>query len=137
MTSTIAFEGNGRWREYEGGVEDWLVQSARTAAIQNASKSGANKDPSALGTAQKDPQTAVKATPAPVKLSYKDQRELDALPARIDALEQEQKRLHERLASNELYTQEPQLVPQLQARNEAIEEELMAALERWEALGGS
>ena len=83
------------------------------------------------------------AAPAPAKpaarskLSYKDQRELDALPARIDALEQEQKRIHERLASNALYTQEPQLVPQLQARNEAIEEELMAALERWEALGGA
>jgi ATP-binding cassette subfamily F protein uup len=44
VTSTIAFEGEGRWREYEGGVEDWLVQSARTAAIQNASKSGAIKD---------------------------------------------------------------------------------------------
>ena len=93
VTSTIAFEGEGRWREYEGGVEDWLVQSARTAAIQNASKSGAIKDQAMLGTSQKDPQAAAKATPAPAKLSYKDQRELDALPGRIEALEKEQQAL--------------------------------------------
>jgi ATP-binding cassette subfamily F protein uup len=79
---------------------------------------------------------AAKPAATRTKLSYKDQRELDALPARIESLEQEQKRIHERLASNALYTQEPQLVPQLQSRSEAIETELMAALERWETLGG-
>jgi ATP-binding cassette subfamily F protein uup len=131
VTSTIAFEGEGRWREYEGGVEDWL---ARTAAIQNASKSGANKDPSALGTAQKDPQTAVKATPAPVKLSYKDQRELDALPGRIEALEKEQQALRDELADGAIYSRDAQRATALHARDAAIDEELMAALERWEAL---
>jgi ATP-binding cassette subfamily F protein uup len=138
VTSTIAWEGDpafggrqGLWREYEGGYEDWKVQRARSAAIAvAAAKAAAPSSPAAVPAASKPGA-------ARTKLSYKDQRELDALPARIDALEQEQKRLHERLASNELYTQEPQLVPQLQARNEAIEEELMAALERWEALGGA
>ena len=138
VTSTIAWEGDpafggrqGLWREYEGGYEDWKVQRARSAAIAlAAAKAATPASPAAASGASKPAATRT-------KLSYKDQRELDALPARIDALEQEQKRLHERLASNELYTQEPQLVPQLQARNEAIEEELMAALERWEALGGS
>jgi ATP-binding cassette subfamily F protein uup len=134
VTSTIAFEGEGRWREYEGGVEDWLVQSARTAAIQNASKSGAIKDPSTLGTAQKDPQTAVKATPAPVKLSYKDQRELDALPGRIEALEKEQQALRDELADGAIYSRDAQRATALHARDAAIDEELMAALERWEAL---
>jgi ATP-binding cassette subfamily F protein uup len=137
VTSTIAWEGDpafggrpGLWREYEGGYEDWKVQRARSAAISTAASKAAAKDSAAAAPAPAKPA-------ARSKLSYKDQRELDALPARIDALEQEQKRIHERLASNALYTQEPQLVPQLQARNEAIEEELMAALERWEALGGS
>jgi ATP-binding cassette subfamily F protein uup len=134
VTSTIAFEGEGRWREYEGGVEDWLVQSARTAAIQNASKSGAIKDSSTLGTAQKDPQTAVKATPAPVKLSYKDQRELDALPGRIEALEKEQQALRDELADGAIYSRDAQRATALHARDAAIDEELMAALERWEAL---
>jgi ATP-binding cassette subfamily F protein uup len=134
VTSTIAFEGEGRWREYEGGVEDWLVQSARTAAIQNASKSGAIKDSSTLGTAPKDPQTAVKATPAPVKLSYKDQRELDALPGRIEALEKEQQALRDELADGAIYSRDAQRATALHARDAAIDEELMAALERWEAL---
>ena len=69
------------------------------------------------------------------KLSYKEQRELDELPARIEALEAEQKTLGERLASSELYTSEPQRVAELQARYAQIEDELTAALERWEALG--
>jgi len=140
VTSTIAWEGDpafggrtGLWREYEGGYEDWKVQRARSAAIATAAIATAATKAAAPVPA------AAPARPAATrnKLSYKDQRELDALPARIEALEQEQKRIHERLASNDLYTQEPQLVPQLQARNEAIEEELMAALERWEVLGGA
>jgi ATP-binding cassette subfamily F protein uup len=68
------------------------------------------------------------------KLSYKEQRELDALPGRIEALEAEQKALAEQLASADLYVKEPQRVPALQARHEAIETELLGALERWEVL---
>jgi ATP-binding cassette subfamily F protein uup len=68
------------------------------------------------------------------KLSYKEQRELDELPGRIEALEAEQKQLGARLAGTELYQREPQQVAALQARYAAIEDELMAALERWEAL---
>jgi ATP-binding cassette subfamily F protein uup len=132
VTSTIAWEGDalyggreGLWREYEGGYEDWKLQRARSRVEPAAAVSGKPATPKA----------DAKAAAAKSKLSYKEQRELDALPARIEALEAEQKALHARLASNELYTQEPQAVPALQARNEAIEAELMAALERWEALG--
>jgi ATP-binding cassette subfamily F protein uup len=74
------------------------------------------------------------APPARTKLSYKEQRELDALPARIEALEAEQKALAQRLSSGELYANEPERVPALQARFESIEAELTQALERWEAL---
>ena len=56
------------------------------------------------------------------------------MPARIEALEAEQRTLAERLAGTELYTREPQQVPLLQARYAQIEDELMQALERWEAL---
>jgi ATP-binding cassette subfamily F protein uup len=72
--------------------------------------------------------------PARNKLSNKEQRDLDALPARIEALEAEQKALQARLASSALYVNEPQAVPALHARHEAIENELLEALERWEAL---
>ena len=71
----------------------------------------------------------------PRKLSYKEQRELDELPARIEALEAEQNAVAARLASSDLYVKEPHLVGELNARHEAIEQELMQALERWEALG--
>jgi ATP-binding cassette subfamily F protein uup len=77
-----------------------------------------------------------RAAARPAKLSWKEQRELEGLPAQIEALEAEQKTLHERLASAELYSREPQQVPVLQARAEAIEELLMQCLERWEALAG-
>ncbi|MBE7940534.1 ABC transporter ATP-binding protein, partial [Ramlibacter aquaticus] len=69
--------------------------------------------------------------------SYKEQRELEALPARIEALETEQKTLQARLADGTLYASDGALAAQFAARNAAIEDELMAALERWEALGGS
>jgi ATP-binding cassette subfamily F protein uup len=132
VTSTIAWEGDplfggreGLWREYEGGYEDWKLQRSRSRVEPAPAPAAAPK------SAQPRPAAAA----AKAKLSYKEQRELDALPALIEALEAEQKAIHGRLASSELYTQEPQAVPALQARNEAIEAELMAALERWELLG--
>jgi ATP-binding cassette subfamily F protein uup len=131
VTSTIAWEGDaspGLWREYEGGYEDWKLQRGRSRAAAAA----------AVPKPVAAPAAAPKPAPAPAaasrKLSYKEQRELDELPARIEALEAEQKAIGERLASAELYSAEPQRVPALQARYAQIEEELMAALERWEAL---
>ena len=130
VTSTIAWEGDaapGLWREYEGGYEDWKLQRNRSRATAAAA---ALKPVSAAA-----PLVAQKTVPAASrKLSYKEQRELDELPSRIEALEAEQKTLGERLASATLYTEAPQQVSQLQARYAQIEDELMAALERWEAL---
>ncbi|UUX96317.1 ATP-binding cassette domain-containing protein [Aquabacterium sp. J223] len=130
VTSTIAWEGDvqpGRWREYEGGVEDWLAQRARSRAAAAAKPSSAAPAPT--------PPKA-EAPKARAKLSYKEQRELDDLPARIESLEAEQRRLAERLADPALYAgASAQEAPALQARFAAIEDELMAALERWEALG--
>jgi ATP-binding cassette subfamily F protein uup len=75
------------------------------------------------------------AAPARKKLSYKEQRELDELPDRLARLEAEQKTLGELLSGSELYTQGGARIAEVQARYAAIEEELMALLERWEALG--
>ncbi len=124
VTSTLVAEGEGRWREYEGGVEDWLLQSARSrAATASAAPKVAPAPPAAAPAAKR------------AKLSFKEQRELDELPARIEALEVEQRMLGERLADAALYTETPQQVATVQARYAQIEDELMAALERWEALG--
>jgi len=128
VTSTIAFEGEGRWREYEGGVEDWLTQSRRARDIAAAAETA---PPPA-----RDKPAAAAPTAAPRrKLGYKEQRELEALPGRIEALEQEQKTIQAELAAGGVYRDDPARAAQLAARSEQIEEELMAALERWEALG--
>jgi ATP-binding cassette subfamily F protein uup len=86
--------------------------------------------PAAAPKAAEPPRPAATRT----KLSYKEQRELDALPARIEALEAEQATLNQRLADSALYAREPERAAELHARHAAIDEELMAALERWEAL---
>jgi ATP-binding cassette subfamily F protein uup len=131
VTSTIAWEGDpayggrpGLWREYEGGYEDWKQQRERGRVAVPA--------PAA---APAPPAVAARPAAARSKLSYKEQRELEALPARIAALEAEQAAVAAQLASPEVYSREPQTVPALHTRHAAIDEELLAALERWEALG--
>ena len=133
VTSTIAWEGDpafggrpGLWREYEGGYTDWKLQRERgRVAVPAPSPAAA---PAAAPAAEAAPK-------ARTKLSYKEQRELEALPARIEALEAEQGEIAETLAGSEIYVKEPQRVGALNARHAEIEAELMAALERWEELG--
>jgi len=132
VTSTIAWEGDespGRWREYEGGYEDWKVQRerARGLALQAEKRNVAAPKP----TPAPAPPPAAKAK----KLSYKEQRELDALPARIEALELEQKELAALLSSADFYADDPARVEQAQMRVAQIDDELTEALERWESLG--
>ena len=130
VTSTLAWDGPGRWREYEGGVQDWLAQSARWQALQ-----GAPTAPTAAPV-KHAPQAAQtpREPPSRKKLSYKEQRELDELPTRIEALELEQADIRARLADGTLYQTDLEQAVALQARDGVIEEELMTALERWEAL---
>ncbi|RZS54505.1 ATP-binding cassette domain-containing protein [Sphaerotilus mobilis] len=128
VTSTLVSEGDGAWREYEGGVEDWLQQSRRAAALA-AKEASKVEAPKAVAT-----PVAAPVAPARRKLSYKEQRELDELPARIEALETEQKRLSELLAGSAIYAESPQRVAEVHARHGQIDEELMTLLERWETL---
>ena len=136
VTSTIAFEGDGHWREYEGSVQDWLIQSkrAREIAEQRAAASAPAPAPVAAAPAP-TAQTVARAAPRK-KLSYKEQRELETLPAQIAALEEEQKRITEMLAldGGAIYANEASRAAELGERHAQIEDELLAALERWEAL---
>jgi ATP-binding cassette subfamily F protein uup len=138
VTSTIVWEGDespGQWREYEGGYEDWKLQRDRAKSLrdQAARASKAKDTPAATkgAVAAAAPTVATKAR----KLSYKEQRELDELPKRIEALEAEQKELAEFLARPESYTAEPDRAMKAQARHAKIDDELLVALERWETLG--
>ncbi len=141
VTSTIAWEGDpafggrpGLWREYEGGWEDWKLQRERARALAAAAAPASPEPVRAAASAVPGADGGARAAAARTRLSFKEQRELDALPGAIEALEAEQRELAERLCSAELYVKEPQRVPELQARHEAIEQELMQALQRWEDL---
>jgi ATP-binding cassette subfamily F protein uup len=143
VTSTIAWEGDaepGLWREYEGGYEDWRTQRERADALRDPmTRPGApaGKGGSGAPATAAVPSVApsAKAAPPKRKLSYKEQRELDQLPDRIEALEIEQKELAALLASAELYAEDPVRAEAAQRRHAQIDDELLAALERWEALG--
>jgi ATP-binding cassette subfamily F protein uup len=74
------------------------------------------------------------AAPKPRKLSYKEQRELDELPGRIEALEAEQATLATLLADPEAYVRDPKAVAAAQIRVAKIDEELLGAMDRWELL---
>ena len=133
VTSTIVWEGDespGRWREYEGGYEDWVAQSARAKTMRAAPARG-----DAPGKAAEQRAAPAATTAKPRKLSYKEQRELDELPSRIEALEAEQKQLAAFLAEPESYTKEAPRVAQAQKRHAEIDDQLLKALERWEQLG--
>ncbi len=135
VTSTIAWEGEespGLWREYEGGYEDWKLQRERAAGVREQAARGAVVRP------REAPSKTVPPAPAavkPRKLSYKEQREFDQLPALIDTLEAEQKSLGALLADGLVYATDPDRAAAAQARHAAIDAELLRALERWEALG--
>ena len=138
VTSILASEGDGRWREYEGSVEDWLQQSQRAATLAAAAARPAPSpasSPAATPPAKPVKEAAAGETAKPRKLSYKEQRELDALPERIAALEAEQKTLEAELADPALYQRDPQGAAAKHTRFAAIDDELMALLVRWEELG--
>jgi ATP-binding cassette subfamily F protein uup len=143
-TSTLVFEATedkpGFWREYEGGVQDWLIQSERARNMSAAAK------PNSASTAKNTEPAKAAQTPAanananstkPKKLSYKEQRELDALPDLIASLETEQKQTQAALTDNSLYASDPAKIAQLHARDTEIETALMVALERWETLSAT
>ncbi len=132
VTQTIVAEGDGRWVEYAGGYDDWLSQSG---AAERAAQKSAAPAPPARPTLRRaaEPAGSARAT----RLSWREQRELEALPERIALLEAEQKQLHARLADPQFYqggaaTNDD--VRQANARSGEIEEQLLACLTRWEEL---
>jgi ATP-binding cassette subfamily F protein uup len=143
VTSLIVSEPDhpipGFWREYEGGILDWQTQVARNKAITAANSKATD---SSNNNKARDAKAAAAsaATPAPTptakrKLSYKEQRELDELPKRINQLETEQADLQSQLADGTLYATDPALAAQLTQRHADLDEALLEALERWEYLG--
>ncbi|HTZ20708.1 MAG TPA: ATP-binding cassette domain-containing protein [Opitutaceae bacterium] len=120
VTGTLVFEGDGRIGDYVGGYADWLRQRPAPA----------NATP-----AKEKPAPKAAAKPAKLrKLSHKEQRELDGLPDRIEALETEQAALTAKLADPAFYKREPGAFSTVKGRLDTLELDLAAALTRWEEL---
>ena len=128
VTSTWVFDGKGHIEEYVGGYQDYLQQRPDQTVVDQKM---------AVKKAQAKAEAAkVEAAPAPVKkkLSYKDQRELDSLPAEIEALEAEQTQLSEKLADGSWFVTDAGAATQASQRLAEIEELLLEKLERWDEL---
>ena len=134
VTSTLVFEGEGKVREYVGGYQDWLRQggSPRLLGVTE-SKSGKADLNSAVVTPAAAPAAAAPA-PAKKKLSYKLQRELEALPGQIDAKEQAIAGVEAEMADAAFYQRPAAETAQVIAKLEALQAELEQLVERWAEL---
>ena len=127
VTSTWVFDGRGGIQEYVGGYQDYLQQCPDQTVVDQ--KSDVKK---AIAKAE---TTAGDAAPAKkVKLSYKDQRELEQLPAEIEALETEQSTLSEKLADGAWFVSNADAATAASQRLSEIDELLLEKLERWDLL---
>ncbi|QWD80925.1 ATP-binding cassette domain-containing protein [Polynucleobacter sp. MWH-S4W17] len=137
VTSIIANEGDGFWREYEGGYEDWKIQKARSDKIRAAN--GNSKSVEKLeAKAEVKTEAKVEAKPAAKsgvqKLNGKERQELEALPLQIETLETEQADIGIAMSNPDLYKNEPELAASMQARLSEITADLDQKLQRWEQL---
>jgi ATP-binding cassette subfamily F protein uup len=128
VTQVIAFEGDGKLMEYVGGYEDWVRVKKFEASQSAASKT--------LATPPKAVAKAEAAKKSSAKLSFKEQKELEDIPLRIEKLEREQEELVAALGAGNLFRDNPAHAKQLQERAAVIEDELLQLMARWEALEG-
>ena len=138
VTSIIANEGDGFWREYEGGYEDWKIQKARSDKIR-AANGGSKSNDRVEGKAEVKPEVKTEAKPVMAKsgvqkLNGKERQELELLPSQIEALETEQADIGIAMSSPDLYKNEPELAASMQARLTEITADLDIKLQRWEFL---
>jgi ATP-binding cassette subfamily F protein uup len=131
VTSMIAYEGDGRWREYEGGYEDYRVQKAHSDQLIRADSL---KSPDVQSPAKSTikPNTAELAKKA--ILSNKEKIELEKLPAQIEALESEQLRLSEQLADPTLYEKDLKKSVALKHQSLELDQQIQVLMQRWEYL---
>ncbi|MDC7830658.1 MULTISPECIES: ATP-binding cassette domain-containing protein [Pseudomonas] len=132
VTSTLVFEGEGRVREYVGGYQDWLRQggSPRLLGVQTRE----DKPVQPAAKAEPAPVAAPAAAPAKRKLSYKEQRELDALPGAIETAEIELEALQTAIADPGFYQLPGEVTQAKLARMDALQAELDRLIERWAEL---
>jgi ATP-binding cassette subfamily F protein uup len=120
VTQTLVAEGSGVWREYVGGYSDWLLQRPGRDREEASSKPVSTKAATTRGLR--------------VKLTYKEQRELDTLPAEIEALENEQHTISQRMSQANYHREHAGQVKSDRRRIEEIEHQIAAKFEQWSSL---
>lgn len=127
VTSLIAYEGNGTWREFEGGYQDWETWRSRIAA---------ESTPTLTTRVKREPVPPKSTAPATSAnaLSTKERRELDLLPEKIDTLEARQAELERALGDPELYTTRAGELVAIQEEFQQVQEQIQQAMSRWELL---
>ncbi len=126
VTQVIAFEGDGKLQEYVGGYEDW-VRVQKFQADQASKKPATVTPPKVAAPVPEKPK-------AGTKLSYKEARELEELPQKIEKLEQELIDIAAHLADGTIFRSDVKRAQQLQARNAEIDAMVLELMSRWEAL---
>jgi len=141
VTSTLVYENSGRWREYEGGVQDWLIQAQRAkefAASSTTTKTSDKNSSSPKNTANTSPAEGQASSKdkkqGSVKLSFKEQKELDDLPEMMAKKEDRQKEIHHLLSDAKIFQNDPLQSKALAQELTQLEAALAQMLERWEAL---
>jgi ATP-binding cassette subfamily F protein uup len=139
VTSIIAYEGDGFWREYEGGYEDWKIQKKRSEEYR--SNQSGTPEPAKSKSSVSEPVKAVANKEVPKtqksavqKLNGKERAELETIPLQIDDLEKEQASISESLGNPEIYKNRPADVITLQENLKIIDAKLSALMARWEDL---
>jgi ATP-binding cassette subfamily F protein uup len=132
-TQTLVSEGDGRWREYVGGYSDWIAQRPAAAAASSAASGSASAPTATAADASWTTAPAARERQR-IKLSYKEQRALESLPAQIEALEAEHAALHAAMAGADYHQASAEQMRADAARVEAIDTELGALLEQWTTL---
>ena len=138
VTSMIAYEGDGKWQEYEGGYEDYRIQKKRFDAFTQANTaSTVNKTASKedkKSESRSESKSEVKQSVTKSKLSNKEKAELDKLPNQIEQLEKKQLVLSEQLANPEIYKGDAHLIVTLKNELTQIEDQMARSMKRWEEL---
>jgi len=140
VTSTLVFQESGASgqeagtvKEYVGGYEDWVRQRPVATTVDRQPTTGSRPGAAPGGRALSGPP--VPRDPAiPKKLTYREREELQTLPARIEALEAEQRAIEASVAGPDFYKEGADAIKSTLARQEALHEELLQALARWDEL---
>ena len=134
VTSVIAYEGGGNWRENIGGYEDWVIQSQRTKNVRHDEAARSQRTTKPMSAREARPAAPVLKSQSVKKLSGKERQELTEIPDRIERLEKEERNIHLQLANPLVYKDEPARVAALTEELKTLERELALLMRRWEEL---